>query len=77
MRMCFLKFPLILHFLSSEFTLDEAGDIRWKLHQTPSDYLPFLTCDSYELAPCPNCKVIIIILFCYIISIYCYHLSDW
>ncbi|CAB3989515.1 MBT domain-containing 1-like isoform X1 [Paramuricea clavata] len=42
--------------VSSEFALDEAGDIRWKLHQTPSDYLPFLTCDSYELANCPDCK---------------------
>ncbi|XP_028395642.1 uncharacterized protein LOC114519665 isoform X2 [Dendronephthya gigantea] len=41
---------------SSELTFDEAGDIRWKLHQTPSDFLPFLTCDSYELAPCPDCK---------------------
>jgi hypothetical protein len=49
----------ICAFLSSEFALDEAGDIRWKLHQTPSDYLPFLTCDSYELANCPDCKVIL------------------
>ena len=39
------------------FTLDEAGDFKWRLNQTPSDYLPFLTCDSYELAPCPDCKV--------------------
>mgnify|MGYP002803813879 FL=1 len=40
----------------SILTLDEAGDIKWRLNQTPSDYLPFLTCDSYELEPCPDCK---------------------
>jgi hypothetical protein len=50
---------IILYVLSSKFTLDEAGDIKWKLDQTPSDYLPFLTCDSYELTPCPDCKVYI------------------
>ena len=50
---------IISTFFSSELILDEAGDIRWKLHQTPSDYLPFLACDSYELAPCPDCKVIL------------------
>ena len=48
---------VVFVFISIEFVLDEAGDIRWKLHHTPSDCLPFLTCDSYEFTPCPNFKV--------------------
>lgn len=50
-------FDFISIIYSTEFTLDEAGDVKWKLHHAPSDCLPFLTCDSYELTPCPDFKV--------------------
>ena len=53
------KVPIRLHFINSnlqtiysfsrtEFTLDESGDVSWKVPET-AEPMPFFMCETYEV----------------------------
>lgn len=49
-----LKLETCLNF-RTEFTLDESGDVTWKIPEN-SEPMPFFNCETYEVKNSTICK---------------------